>query len=309
MVTKRQRLARRKYLESHGDSVQTIDRDVNKTKTDRDSKKRKRKSGESKNAGGDVKASKKPELKSLRKHPLRVPGSKPGEGCFICGASDHIAKACPTKERWDSKKICLLCRERGHTMKHCYNNQQNHDTKYCYNCGQTGHRLSECPEPIQNGGTAFAECFLCKERGHLSKNCPTNTHGIYPKGGSCKICGGLTHLAKDCPEKNTKKLASGRGQTKLQISREPATAAKPGEQGKRIVFLSGDDLEDDFILNDGNTWTDGDGHLIGDELSTKVETVPLKLRDIEKQPKARESNKKHNMTNSNKSTTKVVNFC
>lgn len=309
MVTKRQRLARRKYLESHGDSVQTIDRDVNKTKTDRDSKKRKRKSGESNNAGGDVKASKKPELKSLRKHPLRVPGSKPGEGCFICGASDHIAKACPTKERWDSKKICLLCRERGHTMKHCYNNQQNHDTKYCYNCGQTGHRLSECPEPIQNGGTAFAECFLCKERGHLSKNCPTNTHGIYPKGGSCKICGGLTHLAKDCPEKNTKKLASGRGQTKLQISREPATAAKPGEQGKRIVFLSGDDLEDDFILNDGNTWTDGDGHLIGDELSTKVETVPLKLRDIEKQPKARESNKKHNMTNSNKSTTKVVNFC
>lgn len=309
MVTKRQRLARRKYLESHGDSVQTIDRDVNKTKTDRDSKKRKRKSGESKNAGGDVKASKKPELKSMRKHPLRVPGSKPGEGCFICGASDHIAKACPTKERRDSKKICLLCRERGHTMKHCYNNQQNHDTKYCYNCGQTGHRLSECPEPIQNGGTAFAECFLCKERGHLSKNCPTNTHGIYPKGGSCKICGGLTHLAKDCPEKNTKKLASGRGQTKLQISREPATAAKPGEQGKRIVFPSGDDLEDDFILNDGNTWTDGDGHLIGDELSTKVETVPLKLRDIEKQPKARESNKKHNMTNSNKSTTKVVNFC
>lgn len=309
MVTKRQRLARRKYLESHGDSVQTIDRDVNKTKTDRDSKKRKRKSGESNNAGGDVKASKKPELKNLRKHPLRVPGSKPGEGCFICGASDHIAKACPTKERWDSKKICLLCRERGHTMKHCYNNQQNDDTKYCYNCGQTGHRLSECPEPIQNGGTAFAECFLCKERGHLSKNCPTNTHGIYPKGGSCKICGGLTHLAKDCPEKNTKKLASGRGQTKLQISREPATAAKPGEQGKRIVFPSGDDLEDDFILNDGNTWTDGDGHLIGDELSTKVETVPLKLRDIEKQPKARESNKKHNMTNSNKSTTKVVNFC
>lgn len=309
MVTKRQRLARRKYLESHGDSVQTIDRDVNITKTDRDSKKRKRKSGESKNAGGDVKASKKPELKNLRKHPLRVPGSKPGEGCFICGASGHIAKACPTKERWDSKKICLLCRERGHTMKHCYNNQQNDDTKYCYNCGQTGHRLSECPEPIQNGGTAFAECFLCKERGHLSKNCPTNTHGIYPKGGSCKICGGLTHLAKDCPEKNTKKLASGRGQTKLQISREPATAAKPGEQGKRIVFPSGDDLEDDFILNDGNTWTDGDGHLIGDELSTKVETVPLKLRDIEKQPKARESNKKNNMTNSNKSTTKVVNFC
>lgn len=309
MVTKRQRLARKQYLESHGDSVQTIDRDVHKTKTDRDSKKRKRKSDESKNAGGDVKASKKPNSKSLRKHPLRVPGSKPGEGCFICGAGDHIAKACPTKDRWDSKKICLLCRERGHTMKHCYNNQQNHDTKYCYNCGQTGHRLSECPEPIQNGGTAFAECFLCKERGHLSKNCPTNTHGIYPKGGSCKICGGLTHLAKDCPEKNTKRLASGRGQTKLQISREPATAAKPGEQGKRIVFPSGDDLEDDFILNDGNTWTDGDGHLIGDELSTKVETLPLKLTDVGKQPKVREGNKKHNMTNSNKSTTKVVDFC
>ena len=67
-------------------------------------------------------------------------------------------------------------------------------------------------------------------------------------------------------------------------------------------------MEDDFVSNDGNTRSDGEGYLVGDELSTKVETLPLKLRDVEKKLEVRESNKKH-MTSSNKSTTKVVNFC
>lgn len=39
------------------------------------------------------------------KHPLRVPGMRPGEGCFICKGTDHIAKLCPTKDARDRKKV------------------------------------------------------------------------------------------------------------------------------------------------------------------------------------------------------------
>ncbi|KAH9325597.1 hypothetical protein KI387_005775, partial [Taxus chinensis] len=277
MGNKRQRLARQKFLESNPNPNPPPLKDENMKK-----KKKKRKREGGRGGGGGEKGFK----KARTKHPLRVPGMKPGDGCFFCQSKDHIAKFCPQKAQVDNKKICLLCRERGHTLKHCPNNQEVRETAYCYNCGETGHRLSECPEPIKNGGTLFAECFLCKERGHLSKNCPTNTHGIYPKGGSCKICGGLTHLAKDCPEKHQRNLASGQGRTKFQISKEPAVAAKPGERGQRIVFRSGDDLEDDFIVGDNNNKANENTHSfensIVDELSFKDEMEPLKLSGTEK---------------------------
>lgn len=46
--------------------------------------------------------------KSGSKHPLRIPGMKPGEGCFICKGTDHIAKLCPTKTSRDRKKVRAL---------------------------------------------------------------------------------------------------------------------------------------------------------------------------------------------------------
>lgn len=39
------------------------------------------------------------------KHPLRVPGMRPGERCFICKSTDHVAKACPEKALWDKNKV------------------------------------------------------------------------------------------------------------------------------------------------------------------------------------------------------------
>lgn len=120
------------------------------------------------------------------------------------------------------------------------------DGKFCYNCGETGHPLSNCPQPLQEGGTKFAECFVCKQRGHLSKNCPQNAHGIYPKGGSCKICGGVTHLAKDCPDKgNRGSVAANRP---LRISSR--TEERPSSHTR---FVSGDDMEDDFMADDINS--------------------------------------------------------
>ena len=41
-------------------------------------------------------------------HPLRVPGSKPGDGCFICKSSSHVAKTCPQKVSKDKNKVCFL---------------------------------------------------------------------------------------------------------------------------------------------------------------------------------------------------------
>uniref|UniRef100_A0A2P2IVN8 CCHC-type domain-containing protein n=1 Tax=Rhizophora mucronata TaxID=61149 RepID=A0A2P2IVN8_RHIMU len=234
MVSQRQRLARKRYREEHAELFPkpepTVPRDPNKKKKRKSMFKRKK---------SNSKDPDKPKKRSFRKHPLRVPGMKPGDSCFICKAMDHIAKSCPQKAEWERNKICLLCRQRGHSLKRCPNkNEKTVDSKLCYNCGETGHSLSKCSHPLQEGGTKFANCFICNGRGHLSKDCPQNRHGIYPKGGCCKICSGVTHLAKDCPDKGKK---------------EPSTANKEvtlkgvEATGKVTRFVSGDELDDDFM--------------------------------------------------------------
>lgn len=220
---------------------------------------------------------------TLKKHPLRVPGMRPGESCFICKSNDHIAKLCPKKAEWEKNKICFLCRQRGHSLKNCPEKNGTNEKKFCYNCGEAGHSLSRCPQPLQDGGTKFANCFICKERGHLSKNCPKNTRGIYPKGGSCKLCGEVTHLAKHCPNKGNKNSASSVGQQKA--------LNKPEEswQGQRTIHRSGDDLEDDFMNEGGKT--DTASHTILESVTDAGE--------VEKKTKAKPQKKKG---------PKVVNF-
>ncbi|KAL0299524.1 UNVERIFIED_CONTAM: hypothetical protein Sradi_6612200 [Sesamum radiatum] len=229
MVSKRQRLARKRYKEEHPELFPTPEPTPPKDPSNKKKKnsKFKRKKSES---NDPIKLKK----SSYKKHPLRVAGMKPGESCYICKAPDHIAKNCPKKSEWERNKICLFCRNRGHSLKNCPNkNDESMDKKLCYNCGETGHALSNCPQPLQDGGTRYASCFICKESGHLSKNCPKNTHGIYPKGGCCKVCGGVTHLARDCPNKR---------------SRTYDAAVEVQERPNRVIkFASGDDLEDDFI--------------------------------------------------------------
>ncbi|KAL6971939.1 hypothetical protein U1Q18_031622 [Sarracenia purpurea var. burkii] len=243
MVSQRQKLARKRFKEANPDLFPkpepTAPKDPNKKKK-RNSKFKRKKSD-----GKERKFSDKPNRGKFRKHPLRVPGMKPGESCFICKAQDHIAKYCPEKAQWEKNKICLLCRQRGHSLKNCLNkNDDTMDKKLCYNCGDTGHSLDKCSQPLQDGGTKFANCFICNQRGHLSKNCPQSTHGIYPKGGCCKICGGITHLAKDCPckGKNGSNAASGVGAT--------PTEYEGTRRGQVTKFVSGDDLDDDFLTMD-----------------------------------------------------------
>ncbi|XP_058181436.1 uncharacterized protein LOC131299880 [Rhododendron vialii] len=240
MVSKRQILARKRFKEANPELFPkpepTPPKDPNKKKKKTDKFKRKK---------SDGKETGKPNKGNFRKHPLRVPGMKPGESCFICKGQDHIAKHCPEKEQWEKHKICLLCRRRGHSLKNCPNkDDETMDKRLCYNCGETGHSLDKCPQPLQEGGTKFASCFICNERGHLSKNCPENTHGIYPKGGSCKICIGVTHLAKDCPHKGNRgsNAASGGG----------ITSDEGMQRGKVTKFISGDDLDDDFLMGEAD---------------------------------------------------------
>ncbi|KAK2983507.1 hypothetical protein RJ640_023041 [Escallonia rubra] len=240
MVSKRQKEARKRFKEEHPElctkAEPTPPKDPNKKKKKKSQFKRKK---------SDSKVPRdlsKPKRLSHSKHPLRVPGMKPGESCFICKAQDHIAKHCPEKAQWEKNKICLLCRRRGHSLKNCPNkNDETVDKKLCYNCGESGHSLAECPNPRQDGGTKFANCFICNERGHLSKNCPKNTHGIYPKGGCCKICGGVTHLARDCPDKGSRSSTAATG-VAFRMDATP--------RGKVTKFFSGDDLEDDFAMED-----------------------------------------------------------
>lgn len=304
MANKRQRLARKRFVlttstdSSHPPKFSDTDSAAHTI-----SKKRKRVQLPS----NDLKPENSKSNK-LRKHPLRVPGKKPGEGCFICKAVDHISKNCPQRLEKDRKKVCLLCRGVGHTLKNCKGQQYAQETKFCYNCGDVGHRLAECKEPIKDGGTAFAECFVCKQKGHLSKNCPSNTHGIYPKGGSCKVCGGVTHLAKDCPQKHTgKPTNSGSGRVKLQISKEVAPASQSSNNSKRIVFRSGDELEDDFVGIGNDQDTDSKTEV--DEKSSHATTKQMEYQDKNKKKgQAGLSPLGPAVKKAGKGTPKVVNF-
>ncbi|KAE9589060.1 hypothetical protein Lal_00000075 [Lupinus albus] len=238
MVSERQRLARKRFKAEHPELFPKPEPTQNKNKKKKPLNKKPEQLG----------VTSKPFKPNSRKHPLRVPGMKPGESCFICKAKDHIAKSCPEKALWEKNKICLRCRRRGHRATNCPELQHGtNDHKYCYNCGQNGHSLAHCPYPRQQGGTKFAECFVCKQRGHLSKDCPQNAHGIYPKGGCCKICGGVTHLAKDCPDKGKQGSVAANGPYNISMG------AGVKASGKVTKFVSGDDIEDDFVTDDINS--------------------------------------------------------
>lgn len=248
MVSKRQKLARKRFKEANPGLFTkpepTPPKDPNKKKKKKSNFKRK------KSDSNDPPNKPKRSSSTHRKHPLRVPGMRPGDNCFICKGEDHIAKNCPQKAQWERHKICLFCRQHGHSLKNCPNkNEDVVDKKLCYNCGEAGHSLAECPQSRQDGGTKFANCFVCKERGHLSKDCPQNAHGIYPKGGCCKICGGVTHLARDCPNKGNRISGTATGVG------AGATEYRGRATGKVTKFISGDDLEDDFTIDSSNKET------------------------------------------------------
>lgn len=232
MVSKRQKLAKQRFKEANPElfpkAEPTPPSDPNKKKKKRKKSSLKPKSKDPKN----------PIKKSASKHPLRVPGMKPGESCYICRENNHIAKNCPEKSQWEKNKTCLQCRRRGHSLKNCPNKNDSSSEKFCYNCGESSHTLANCSRPIQDGGTKYAVCFICKGLGHLSKNCLQNTHGIYPEGGCCEICQEKTHLRKDCPQKV------------ISVRKAPnAIAGLDGRPTGRVTkFSSGDDLEDDFMV-------------------------------------------------------------
>lgn len=106
MVSKRQKLARQKFKEEHPELFPkpepTPPKDPNKKKKNQKSKFKKKKSD-----SNSMDPTNKPK-KSSSKHPLRVPGMKPGESCFICKAQDHIAKHCPEKAQWERNKVSFF---------------------------------------------------------------------------------------------------------------------------------------------------------------------------------------------------------
>jgi len=94
MANKRQREARKRFREANPDlfppqPAPSADGSKKKSKKNKKSMFKKDKKGGT----------------GRSKHPLRVPGMRPGECCFICKSTEHVAKACPEKALWDKNKV------------------------------------------------------------------------------------------------------------------------------------------------------------------------------------------------------------
>ncbi|KAL6291501.1 hypothetical protein ACE6H2_009011 [Prunus campanulata] len=115
MVSKRQRDARKRFRAENPELVKqpTPPKDPSKKKGKKSTFKRKKAPN-----GPD-----KPTKTSHSKHPLRVPGMRPGESCFICKATNHIAKLCPERAGWDKHKggSCKICGGVTHLARDCPN--------------------------------------------------------------------------------------------------------------------------------------------------------------------------------------------
>ncbi|XP_042425025.1 uncharacterized protein LOC122012529 [Zingiber officinale] len=95
MVSKRQKEARKRF---EGTNARPEDATTSIPKAEKGMKSRntkRRKEGGFKKKSG---------TSALRKHPLRVPGMRPGESCYICKSTSHITKLCPEKAVWERKK-------------------------------------------------------------------------------------------------------------------------------------------------------------------------------------------------------------
>ena len=106
-MSKRRRVARKKFKEENPHLFPQPDTPQNDAGSNADEKKKKKKpfktlkGGVAKSGNGNNK-----RMSSSSKHPLRIPGQRPGEGCFVCGAATHLAKACPEKAEWEKNKVC-----------------------------------------------------------------------------------------------------------------------------------------------------------------------------------------------------------
>lgn len=115
MVSKRQKEARKVYKAAN---PHLFPKPVEKDPSSIITTKKKKKNGRKKKKSDPTKSSlganpvdgvgKIRNKNPLRKHPLRVPGMKPGESCFICKGMDHIAKLCPKKSDWERNKVCFF---------------------------------------------------------------------------------------------------------------------------------------------------------------------------------------------------------
>ncbi|OAY74112.1 Actin-depolymerizing factor [Ananas comosus] len=223
MVSKRQKLARKRFKEAHPNLFPKPEPSKDPSSSDPTKKTKKKKL--KKSNGGTLKG--KPTKRSgsaLRKHPLRVPGMRPGESCFICKSKDHIAKLCPEKAQWENNKVTIL--------------PLFFSSRYACYVGSADivSRIARRKVIL----LARSIAIIVEKSDILFPSVPNP-----PKmGGCCKICGGVTHLARLCPNKGNKDLASSAG------PQNTGNTPENSRQGLQSVYRSGDDLEDDFIAEE-----------------------------------------------------------
>ncbi|GKV31139.1 hypothetical protein SLEP1_g39873 [Rubroshorea leprosula] len=197
--------------------------------------------------------------------------------CLLCRQRGHSLKNCPIKndENMD-KKLCYSCGETGNSLAKC--SQPHQDSSWPFSSTKNaliGFCKYDYSFLLKKIGVIwccirccwkfmleFVENILKRE---LQEGRATGPFGpIHPSispgplsslalrafffyflwGGGCKICGSVTHLAKDCPNKGSEvpPTAGKEGNTSIENEDRP--------RRQITKFTSGDDLDDDFRVED-----------------------------------------------------------
>ena len=103
MANKRQRIAKRRFAGASSSSSAATISDGRSAGASLSVKKKS--ISKARNGNPPQSTSKSSSSSKTNVHPLRKPGSKPGDGCFICKSADHVAKTCSQKVSKDKHKV------------------------------------------------------------------------------------------------------------------------------------------------------------------------------------------------------------
>ncbi|KAI3987841.1 hypothetical protein MKX01_020955 [Papaver californicum] len=124
--------------------------------------------------------------------------------------------------------------------------------------GAKTNKISFRKHPLRVPGMELGEiCYICKGVNHIAKNCPEKDQ--WEKNKICLLCRHRGHSLKNCPDKTDETIDSkfcyncGVAGHPLSRCPQPLQDANEYEGKPRVTkIVSGDDLEDDFMMEEGD---------------------------------------------------------